>query len=46
MDITKELMEKLGKAWYYHKELIKKAEKVERAVDYLKEEGIILNDKK
>lgn len=41
MELNRETLEKLGKAIYIHKELIKKAEKAEKAVEYLNEEGVL-----
>ena len=47
MDIMFESLEKLGEAIYIHKALIERANKAEKAVDYLAEKGVLsdTNDK-
>ena len=41
MKLTEETIAKLGEAIYKHRELIKRAEKAEKAVEYLIQEKIL-----
>lgn len=43
-DISQELLERLGEAYYTHKKLAEQAEKAAESVDYLAGKGLFSDD--